>query len=110
VKIGPLTRSHFARFAVATNDFNPIHLDDTFAQAAGLPTAVGSGLLAASLIAETAGGTEGQRLSVRFRQPIFPGNVLDGQRSADGKGYEVVNEQGAIVAIGRLGPLPQGER
>jgi hypothetical protein len=71
---------------------------------------VGSGLLAASLIAETAGGTEGQRLSVRFRQPIFPGNVLDGQRSADGKGYEVVNEQGAIVAIGRLGPLPQGER
>ena len=102
MKIGPITRTHFARFAAATNDFNPVHVDDAFARAAGLPSVVGSGLLAAGLIAEAFGpAVTGRRLSVRFKQPILPGAALVCEPEPDGR-CEVRTADGAVVAVGRL--------
>ena len=37
---GPLTRTDFVRYQGASGDFNPIHHDEEFAQAAGLPVGV----------------------------------------------------------------------
>lgn len=106
MRAGPLGRAQFARFATATNDFNPVHVDDDFARAAGLPSVVGSGLLAAAVIAESLGQrANGRRLSVRFKQPIFPGSVLDCEPDEDGR-CEVRTEDGQVVAVGRLEPLP----
>jgi acyl dehydratase len=61
------------RYAGASGDFNPIHIDPEFAKAVGLPNTILHGLYMMGLVAraasETAGGDPGslKRLSVQFR-------------------------------------------
>ncbi len=61
-----------ARYAGASGDFNPIHIDDDFARAVGLPGRILHGLWTMAQVAraqtEAAGGPEHlKRLSVQFR-------------------------------------------
>jgi acyl dehydratase len=61
-----------ARYAAASGDFNPIHLDDDFARSVGLPGRILHGLYTMALVAraatEAAGGPEHlRRLAVTFR-------------------------------------------
>jgi acyl dehydratase len=60
------------RYAGASGDFNPIHIDDDFARAVGLPGRILHGLWSMAQVAraqtEAAGGPEHlKRLSVQFR-------------------------------------------
>ena len=60
------------RYAGASGDFNPIHIDDEFARAVGLPGRILHGLWSMAQVAraqtEAAGGPEHlKRLSVQFR-------------------------------------------
>jgi acyl dehydratase len=61
------------RYAGASGDFNPIHIDPEFAKAVGLPGTILHGLYMMGLVArantELAGGDPGalKRLSVQFR-------------------------------------------
>jgi acyl dehydratase len=60
------------RYAGASGDFNPIHVDDEFARAVGLPGRILHGLWTMAQVAraqtEAAGGPEHlRRLSVQFR-------------------------------------------
>jgi acyl dehydratase len=60
------------RYAGASGDFNPIHIDEEFAQQVGLPGRILHGLWTMAQVAraaeETAGGPEKlRRLSVQFR-------------------------------------------
>ena len=60
------------RYAGASGDFNPIHIDEDFAQAVGLPGRILHGLWTMAQVAraqtEAAGGPEHlKRLSVQFR-------------------------------------------
>jgi acyl dehydratase len=70
------------RYAAASGDANPIHLDDGAAQAAGLPGVVLHGLSTVAIgatfaIDELAGGdpTALARMRVRFAQPGQPGQA-----------------------------------
>lgn len=61
-----------ARYAGASGDFNPIHIDEEFAKAVGLPGRILHGLWSMAQVAraqtEAAGGpTTLKRLSVQFR-------------------------------------------
>jgi acyl dehydratase len=61
-----------ARYAGASGDFNPIHIDEDFARAVGLPGRILHGLWTMAQVAraetEAAGGPEHlKRLSVQFR-------------------------------------------
>jgi acyl dehydratase len=61
-----------ARYAGASGDFNPIHIDEDFAKAVGLPGRILHGLWSMAQVAraqtEAAGGPEHlKRLSVQFR-------------------------------------------
>ncbi len=61
-----------ARYAGASGDFNPIHIDEEFAKAVGLPGRILHGLWTMAQVAraqtEAAGGPEHlKRLSVQFR-------------------------------------------
>jgi 3-hydroxybutyryl-CoA dehydratase len=61
-----------ARYAGASGDFNPIHIDEDFARAVGLPGRILHGLWSMAQVAraqtEAAGGPEQlKRLSVQFR-------------------------------------------
>jgi acyl dehydratase len=60
------------RYAGASGDFNPIHIDEEFARSVGLPGRILHGLWTMAQVAraqtETAGGPERlRRLSVQFR-------------------------------------------
>src|SRR3984957_305610 len=60
------------RYAGASGDFNPIHIDEAYAQGAGLPGRILHGLWTMAQVAraqtEAAGGPETlKRLSVQFR-------------------------------------------
>jgi acyl dehydratase len=66
------------RYAGASGDFNPIHIDDEFAKAVGLPRNILHGLYSMGLVAranvEAAGGDPRalKRLSVQFRGMGMP--------------------------------------
>ena len=93
------------RYAGASGDFNPIHIDPEFAKAVGLPQNILHGLYSMALVARgCAGLADGdpkalKRLSVQFRGMGIPeqeitvsGTVteVDGGRAT----VEVVAEQG----------------
>jgi len=61
------------RYAGASGDFNPIHIDDEFAKMVGLPRNILHGLYSMGLVAKANAGLAGgdpralRRLSVQFR-------------------------------------------
>jgi acyl dehydratase len=65
------------RYAGASGDFNPIHVDDEFARSVGLPGRILHGLYTMALLAraqtDAAGGPEKlRRLAVQFRGVAVP--------------------------------------
>ncbi len=50
VKVAKLTRTDFVKYAGASGDFNPIHHDQTFAEASGNPTVFAMGMLNAGIL------------------------------------------------------------
>lgn len=75
-----LTRTDLVRYAGASGDFNPLHHDHEFASASGLPDVMAHGMLSAGLLAAALtrwfGPGSVQHYKVRFRSPVWPGDVL----------------------------------
>ncbi|WP_255583766.1 MaoC/PaaZ C-terminal domain-containing protein [Dietzia sp. ANT_WB102] len=74
-RILPLTRDDLRRYAEASGDHNPIHLDDEAARALGLPGVVAHGMLTSALaigvVAEWAGGADRVvATAFRFAGPV----------------------------------------
>lgn len=71
------------RYAGASGDFNPIHIDGEFATSVGLPGAILHGLYVMSLVARAATGEADddpralKSLSVQFRGMSFPEQEID---------------------------------
>ena len=71
------------RYAGASGDFNPIHIDKEFAQQVGLPSTILHGLWSMAQVARAcvdAGGGDPRslkRLSVQFRGMGFPEQELE---------------------------------
>ncbi|MFY1690499.1 MaoC/PaaZ C-terminal domain-containing protein [Plantactinospora sp. WMMB782] len=89
------------RYADASGDRNPIHLDDDVARAAGLPGVIVHGLASLAIAGRTVlpAGADLSRLSCRFTRPIVPGDTLRTLVWADGSGYrfECLDRSGARV-------------
>jgi 3-hydroxybutyryl-CoA dehydratase len=79
-EIGPVTQTDVVRFAGAGGDFNPLHHDPAFAEAAGFPGVLAMGQLHAGMLAswlsDWAGVEHLRELEVRFVAPVFLGDVL----------------------------------
>ena len=79
-EFGPLTRQMFVRYAGASGDLNPMHYDDQLAQSAGYPSVFAQGMFSAALLAGFAtdwlGAGGVRRFGVRFREQVWPGDVL----------------------------------
>jgi len=75
-----LTRTDLVKYAGASGDFNPMHHDDTKAQAAGLPSVFGHGMFTAGILATAITryvGVGNLRLyKVRFTKQTWPGETL----------------------------------
>jgi acyl dehydratase len=78
--VGPLNRTDFVRYQGASGDFNPIHHDEEFAQAAGYPSVFSVGMLQAGILATYAtdwlGADNVRRFGVQFREQVWPGDSL----------------------------------
>ena len=93
------------RYAGASGDYNPIHIDEEFAKAVGLPGRILHGLFSMALVAraatEAGGGPAAlKRLSVQFRGMGVPEQevVVSATVTSVGDGVAVV--EGEAVQAG----------
>lgn len=75
-----LTRTDLVRYAGASGDFNPIHHDQAFAEAAGVPTVFAHGMLSAGFLSTCVthyvGRENLRRFRVRFVTRVWPGDTV----------------------------------
>lgn len=75
-QIGAITREDLRAYAEASRDMNPIHLDDAFAKAVGLPSVIVHGMLSMGIVAnylsEIFDKNEISRIKGRFRHVTVP--------------------------------------
>lgn len=80
----PLTKqvtvAQIQRYADASGDRNPIHLDDTFARSAGLPGVIAHGMLTMAFANQMVTDWLGDRSMLRRLQGRFSGMVLPGDQ------------------------------
>jgi acyl dehydratase len=104
------------RYAGASGDFNPIHVDDEFAQRVGLPGRILHGLWTMAQVAraltDAGGGPHSlQRLSVQFRGMALPDREITvaGQVSKVEQGIVTVDvraeQDGKAIVRGGEGEL-----
>ena len=104
------------RYAAASGDHNPIHVDETVAKMAGLRGIIVHGLCTMAftskvMIDKLCGGdpTRLKRLRVRFVRPVFPGQTITTKvwQESEGNGrrlyaYETCNPEGRAVIRGGI--------
>ena len=118
-----LTRTDLVRYAGASGDFNPIHHDQTFAEAAGNPTVFAHGMLNAGFVSKCVSdfvGTQNLRkFRVRFATRVWPGDTVtckgkvtkkyeaDGKRLIEGE-VQALNQKGEVAIQGNfVAEVPQ---
>ena len=115
VKVEKLTRTDFVKYAGASGDFNPIHHDQTFAEASGNPTVFAMGMLNAGILSRVvtafAGRPNVRRYKVRFATRAWPGDDVicrgrvtrkltqDSEKLVEGE-IEAVNQKGETLISG----------
>jgi len=76
----PLDRVQLARYAGASGDYNPVHVDETYAKSVGMPSVYAPGMLVmgmlGQLVSDWARGGQLRRYSVRFNKVVFPGDTV----------------------------------
>jgi acyl dehydratase len=115
ITIGPLTRQDIVQYAGAACDFSPLHYDQPFVEAAGLPTVVVMGMFTAGMasrcITDFAGAGQVRDYKVRFVARIYPGDTIicagkvtrkfeaEGERLVEGE-LTVTNQKGELALTG----------
>ena len=104
------------RYAKASGDRNPIHVDPEFARSVGLPGIIVHGMCtmgfaSRAVIAEACGddSTRLRRLAVRFARPVVPGQPITTHlwpaSDSDGRrrwAFETLNQDGKAVLLDGL--------
>jgi 3-hydroxybutyryl-CoA dehydratase len=95
-----VTQADIRRYAEASGDFNPIHIDEAFAATTPLKGTIAHGMLVLAYLSEMLVRAFGDawdstgHLSVRFRNPARPGDRL----TVSGR-VESARRDGGIVCV-----------
>lgn len=115
IVIENVSRPDFVRYAGASGDFVPLHYDQTFVEAAGIPTVFAQGMWTAGCLSrcltDYAGAGQVRRFKVRFARQVWPGDTLTMRGKVTGKreegserlvdgDVEVVNQKGETTVRG----------
>ena len=104
-----LSQEQIARYAGATGDHNPIHVDEAFAKATPFGGTIAHGMLVLAAISEMMAGAFGEawlrhgKLRVRFKSPARPGDTLTATaqpQSSGGYAVECRNQRGEVLISG----------
>ncbi len=111
----PVDRVQLARFAGATNDFNPLYIDEVHAKGLGMPSVYAPSLLGMSFLGQLVGdwarGASLRKFTVKFIKMLWPGDTLVcrgrvSDRHGDGGRYFIEldvwaeNQKGELVLKG----------
>jgi acyl dehydratase len=77
---GPVDRVQLARYAGASGDFNPVHVDESYARSLGMPSVYAPGMLVmgmvGQLVSDWSKGAQLRRFAVRFSKIVWPGDLV----------------------------------
>ena len=96
-----VTQAQLAKYADASGDHNPLHLDEAFAAGTPYGRTIAHGMLVLAYVSETMAKQFGRtwlcegKLKARFRAPVFPGDTVTTtgtlkSATSDTATYEVV--------------------
>ena len=77
-----VTQAQLAKYADASGDHNPLHLDEAFASTTPYGRTIAHGMLVLAFVSESMTKTFGRawlcegKLKARFRAPVFPGDTV----------------------------------
>ena len=77
-----VSQAQVAKYADASGDHNPLHLDDAFAAATPYGGTIAHGMLILAFVSESMTKSFGRawlcdgKLKARFRAPVFPGDTV----------------------------------
>ena len=77
-----VTQAQLAKYADASGDRNPLHLDEAFAAATPYGKTIAHGMLVLAFVSEAMTKTFGRawlcegKIKARFRAPVFPGDTV----------------------------------
>ena len=77
-----ITQAQLAKYANASGDHNPLHLDEAFAGATPYGRTIAHGMLVLAFVSESMTKAFGRawlcegKLKARFRAPVFPGDTV----------------------------------
>ncbi len=77
-----ITQDKIERYAQASGDYNPVHLDAEYAATTQFGRTIAHGMLIAATISELMTAAfqrdwlESGKLKIRFRAPVFPGDTI----------------------------------
>jgi acyl dehydratase len=94
-----VSQEQISAYAEASGDVNPIHVNEEFARAVGLPGTIAHGMLNMAILTEAvsrwAGGADRvASVRVRFSKPLLPGDTI----TCTGRVVEV-DEAGGIATL-----------
>jgi acyl dehydratase len=105
-----VTVEQIRRYAEASGDRNPIHLDETFARAAGLPGVIAHGMLTMAFANQMVTDWLGDRSLLKRLQGRFAGMVLPGDDVTCSGSVTSKDEKTRHVVINLIVTNQRGER
>jgi acyl dehydratase len=76
----PVDRVQLSRYAGASGDYNPVHVDETYAKGIGMPSVYAPGMLImgflGQLVSDWARGAQLRRYNVKFIKIVWPGDTV----------------------------------
>ena len=111
-----ITQEQIGRYAEASGDYNPIHIDPEFAATTPFGGTIAHGMLVLAMLGELMHAAHGDAwlhsgtLKVRFKAPTRPGDTVTASagdaKDADGRrefAAQCANQAGEVLIEGRAG-------